>query len=254
MSYRILLPQTSLWMNHEGFHWALMRINGINKTMKGIHIQIYYKMWGLLAEIQVSRNLTTHLIAANCYLKCCNYRVYQLWRAHKLVYYIVHTSGRRIQIIISQAFEEHCRSVLRACGVEQPIDWSILVPPFCICFHTCVQAVKKIKCENAQNFDLTHKWYLHFGNCFTFYSSVITFTVNANELNITQQPCLALIKVLVDKVWKPINHHVNKVSNVLTAIIHRQLQSFTRRPLFVWEGLPNQPERWVITRHNLQNV
>lgn len=42
---------------------------------------------GLLAEIQVSSDPTTRFTAANCNLKCFNYRVYQLWRAHKLVYY-----------------------------------------------------------------------------------------------------------------------------------------------------------------------
>lgn len=78
--------------------------------------------------------------------------------------------------------------------MEQPIDESILVLPFCIHFPTCVQAthceglhvkwppsaVKNIKCENAVNVGLTHKWHLHFGNSFTFCSSVFTFTVNVN--------------------------------------------------------------------------
>lgn len=79
-----------------------MHINVINKTMKGIHVQIYYKMQGPLAEIQVSRNLTTHCIAASCYLKCCNYGVYQLWRAHKLVYYNQHTTTH-VQAICEEA-------------------------------------------------------------------------------------------------------------------------------------------------------
>lgn len=62
-----------------------------------------------------------------------------------------------------------------------------------------------------------YKWYRDFWNSFTFYSSV----------HIAQHLCLAFIKVLADNVLKPINHHVNKVCNVLTAIIHRQLQAFS---------------------------